>query len=38
MQLLQKFQMLTDAPEGNRVGGENFLNLKIRINLTFFVF
>ncbi len=36
MQLLLKVQTLTDAPEGKtkhyEPGGENFLNLKIRVN------
>ncbi len=37
MQLLQKVQTLTDAPEGKNMhsrGRENFLNLKIKVNLT----
>ncbi len=42
MQLLQKVQTLSDAPEEKkhalRAGSENFLNLKIRVNLTYFVF
>ncbi len=42
MQLLQKVQTLTDAPEEKIMhwepGGENILNLKIRVNVTYFVF
>ncbi len=37
MQLLQKVQTLTDAPE-RKGGGGDFLNLKIRVNFTYFVF
>ncbi len=38
LQLLQKIQTLTDAPEVKNMhlepGREHFLNLKIRVNLT----
>ncbi len=38
MQLLQKVKMLTDVPAGKTMPeGENVLNLKIRVNVTYFV-
>ncbi len=39
MQLLQKIQTLTDAPEEKScIKRLKLLNLKIRVNLTYFVF